>query len=172
MNAHNMAAFIDGPFKRYRYWLKRRVGLGKRLIVWIMLNPSTAEHRTNDATIRRVLRFSKDWGFDLVIVLNMYAYRATSPKRLMRVMKKRGADHVFGEDNQFWHDYWLERADRVLIGWGGNINIHPLETMQIFPQAYCLGVTRSLQPKHPLMIAANTQPVTYESAIKHLERGI
>lgn len=144
-----------------RYWLKRVIGEGRRIIVWCMLNPSTADHRKDDATIRRVMRFSKDWGYDIVIVVNFFAFRSRNPKVLKPLIKMHGLLYVTGEDNQFWQDYWIEKADRLVIGWGNNLYVDPVEIAQMFPDAYCLGLTKSLQPKHPLMIKAITKPKLY-----------
>lgn len=158
---YRKSAFLDG---HYRYWLKRVVGTGKRLIVWVMLNPSTADHVKDDATIKRVMRFSKDWGFDIVIVVNVFAYRHRSPKVMKAFLVEHGWEATVGEQNPFWVNYWTKRADRLVIGWGNNMTFEPVELMRTFRGAACLGLTKSLQPKHPLMIAADTAPVLYEIA--------
>ena len=61
----------------YRYALTRRWRPNGETIVWIMLNPSTADGNQDDNTIRRVTRFSQDWGYQALQVLNLFAYRAT-----------------------------------------------------------------------------------------------
>lgn len=167
MKVYRSAALLAGPQLCYRYWLKRVIGRGRRTIVWVMLNPSTADASKDDATIRRVLRFSKDWGFDIVIVVNCFALRARDPQVIHTALVKRDLEDVMGPDNSFWINYWVSRAQRLVIGWGNNMTFEPAEIVQTFPHAVCLGLTKSLQPKHPLMIAANTEPEFYEQAYSH-----
>lgn len=56
-------AAVLSPCGLYRYRLERSWGAGPR-ICWVMLNPSTADADTDDPTIRRCVRFSRDAGFD------------------------------------------------------------------------------------------------------------
>lgn len=164
MKTYRQGAMLRGPQLCYRYWLKRVIGKGKRLIVWVMLNPSTADHKKDDATIRRVMRFSKDWGFDIVIVVNCFALRARDPQVIHTALAKRPLEEVMGPDNSFWINYWTSRAQRLVIGWGNNMTFDPDEILLTFPLATCIGLTKSLQPRHPLMVAANTEPEFYEQA--------
>ena len=64
----------------YRYSLYREWRYNPRLIVWMMLNPSTADALTNDPTLRRCIDFSRQWGYGGLIVVNLYAFRASKPK--------------------------------------------------------------------------------------------
>jgi hypothetical protein len=66
----------------YRWWLTRRWAYTGPGVHFVMLNPSTADGSEDDATIRRVTRFARDWGFSSVVVTNLFSYRATDPKRL------------------------------------------------------------------------------------------
>ncbi len=47
-----------------------------------MLNPSTADETQEDPTIRRCLGFAKSWGFDRLIIVNIFAFRSTNPDAL------------------------------------------------------------------------------------------
>lgn len=84
---------VFSPCQRYRYWLERRFSEGDGTAVFVMLNPSTATAETNDPTIRRCIGFARSWGCDYLVVVNIFAFRATDPK----VMKAE-ADPV-GSDN-------------------------------------------------------------------------
>jgi hypothetical protein len=66
----------------------------------IGLNPSTADHRKLDPTLRRVRNFAQKWGLGGFVMLNLFAYRATEPRDM-----KRAEDPV-GPKN-----------DRYIRGW-------------------------------------------------------
>ena len=65
-----------------RYLLTRRWDDGP-LMAWVMLNPSTADARTDDATITRCVRRARDLGaFGGIAVVNLFSLRATDPRAL------------------------------------------------------------------------------------------
>src|SRR5690348_16099160 len=68
---------------RYRYSLSRW-GWDERSgrCVFIMLNPSTADASVDDPTIRRCINFAQGWGYGMLEVVNLFAWRATFPKEL------------------------------------------------------------------------------------------
>jgi len=66
----------------YRYTLNRRWDLSRGWVVWVMLNPSTADGLMDDATIRRCLGFTRSWGYGALRVVNLYALRSTEPDAL------------------------------------------------------------------------------------------
>jgi hypothetical protein len=66
----------------YRYWLSRRLSMGERFVLFVGLNPSTADAMQDDPTIRREVDFARRWGYDWYLKGNVYAYRSTDPKRL------------------------------------------------------------------------------------------
>lgn len=79
--------------EKYRYQLSRCWDETKPRILFIMLNPSTADANIDDPTIRRVISFAKSWGYGGVYVGNLFAFRSTDPKGLKQI-----ADPV-GENN-------------------------------------------------------------------------
>src|SRR5262245_35053012 len=94
----------------YRYVLTRQVGPGTRTATFIMLNPSTADASDNDPTIRRCIGFSRLWGCGRLVVLNLFAFRATQPADL-----KKAAEPV-GPENRAWFEKSL--SGLVICGWG------------------------------------------------------
>lgn len=71
---------VFSPCQRYRYWLERRGLLPlDRTAVFCMLNPSTADENVNDPTVRRCLGFARHLGCGRLIVVNLFAFRATKP---------------------------------------------------------------------------------------------
>jgi hypothetical protein len=63
----------------YRYRLTKTWDRSQPQVTWVMLNPSTATADTDDPTIRRVVGFSRRWGFGSAVVVNLFALRATQP---------------------------------------------------------------------------------------------
>lgn len=147
------AAFDDERI--YRYLLTRAWGTGPRLL-WIMLNPSTADESVLDPTLRRCLGFAQAWGFDGFEVCNLYALRSTDPRGLWRV-----ADPV-GPNNDAVIQAAAKHASLVMVGWGGNAKparerqvAHLLADVGVQP--LCIGVTAQGQPKHPLYLRADSE---------------
>lgn len=66
----------------YRYSLSRIWNLTKDFVSFVCLNPSTADERNDDPTVRRCIRYAADWGAGGMVMLNLYAYRSTDPKKL------------------------------------------------------------------------------------------
>ena len=60
----------------YRYDLWRTWATGPH-VTFVMCNPSTADAEIDDPTIRRCIGFAQEWGFAGLVVVNLYAYRAT-----------------------------------------------------------------------------------------------
>ena len=89
---------------RYRYRLTRELG-GKLTLTVVMLNPSTADGSADDPTIRRCKGFAKDWGYGRLVIVNLYAFRATDPREMWRMAHAdRDRPHlplgnIIGEDN-------------------------------------------------------------------------
>ena len=67
----------------HRYLLWRVWESSKPLLVWVLLNPSTATHEVLDPTVRRCIGWAKRGDFGGVVILNAYAYRATEPKDML-----------------------------------------------------------------------------------------
>ena len=72
---------VVSPCERYRYVLRRVFGSGPA-VMFVGLNPSTADEHRDDPTIRRCIGFAKRWGYGTVVVTNLYAWRATQPRDL------------------------------------------------------------------------------------------
>lgn len=73
----------------YRYTLWRRWSDGARYVNFICLNPSTADERTDDPTVRKCVKFARSWGYDALCITNLFAYRATDPQTLYQALLAR-----------------------------------------------------------------------------------
>jgi len=155
--------------RTYRYWLSREWAPSQGRVLWILLNPSTADAERDDPTMRRCHRFSADWGYGAMIVLNLWAYRSPYPKRLV------GVKDPVGPQNDYWFGWWAERMDLCLVGWGASfeplararwnkvLGILELHNQAVDP--LCLGRTRSGAPQHPLFVNGRTRPAPWEGYV-------
>lgn len=148
----------------YRYALNRRWAPDLPVMPWICLNPSTADARRDDPSVRRMCGFARREGCGGICVLNLYAIRSPSPD----VLRGTGCLDPVGPDN----DRWLaglapgcDPAVPVVAAWGA----HPaaagrrLAVMKLLagvPVA-CLGVTASGAPRHPLYVRGDAPLVPY-----------
>lgn len=154
-------AVLDGD---YRYHLTRRWGPKIDTVVWVMLNPSTADADVDDPTIRRCTAFSAALGADSLRVVNLYAYRATDPKHLLAV-----EDPVGPMNNTVIRETLLAaRAMRspVIGAWGVNARADRVsEFVTIADECrvplHCLGITKSGMPRHPLYVLGSTRPTPW-----------
>lgn len=154
------------PDRVYRYRLERCACVpptGKVLNI-IGLNPSTADESINDPTIRRCIAFAQSWGFDHLVMTNLFAYRATDPFQL-RYQHALLADLVGAENNRHLRDAWQE-ADLVIAAWGhlGSFLNRDREVLNLLMRersVYCLGITKTGHPKHPLYLPKTTRPVLW-----------
>lgn len=139
-------------------------------VVWVMLNPSVADDEIDDPTIRKCIGFSRRWGYESMFVINLFALRATYPEELKR------ATDPFGPSNPTHIAFALKHAktygDLVVFAWGNHgklfsaseelkrvLRRHDLYPLYAPPM--CLGLTRSGQPKHPLMLPYRTELETF-----------
>ena len=146
---------------RYRYRLERditgRRGLTALVGAVIMVNPSTAGPVEDDATIRKLRGFSRAFGWDRLIVGNLFAYRATDVRELGKV------DHPVGLDNDEHLHRIMREADEVVFAWGP-VAKQPKRWRGRFKQVLEIAantrtepksigpVAKCGHPKHPLML--------------------
>lgn len=79
---------------RYRYRLERRWDTGAGLVLFVMMNPSTADDTTDDPTVAKCQKYARRWGFNGLLVGNVCAFRATHPKMLLEAQDPVGlANH-------------------------------------------------------------------------------
>lgn len=152
------SAIIDDSGK-YRYLLSRSWDPELPKVLFIMLNPSTADGTEDDPTIRRCIRFAQDWGFGSLEVVNLFAWRATIPDQLKK------CDDPFGPDNARYIWQAALEAHTIVAAWGTMGDLYKqnervcemLEPLKL----YCLEITKNGQPKHPLYIAADKELILY-----------
>ncbi|MEU1078203.1 DUF1643 domain-containing protein [Streptomyces sp. NPDC005878] len=147
----------------YRYLLTRVWTPDAPLAVYVMLNPSTASALEDDPTIRRCIGFARREGTGGLVVVNLFALRATNPQAL------RDHKEPVGRCN----DAFIRQAVRtaggpVIAAWGAGGVLHDrsehvMRMLRKGPRPLqCLGVTATGQPRHPLYLAGNTALRSYD----------
>jgi len=149
--------------RRFRYQLVREWDEDLPKVAFIGLNPSTADETVDDPTIRRCLGFARAWGKGGLLMLNLYAFRATAPADMWRA-QKRGVDIIGGPRN--WVDalksYVAEQnCDLVIAAWGAHGAKRQLDVVSRWPGLMCLAKNADGTPKHPLYLKADLQPVMF-----------
>ena len=143
----------------YRYALWRTWDPATGAVMFIGLNPSTADANTDDPTLRRCMRFAKDWGYGGVIMANLFAFRATQPADLLE------AERPIGPRNNRWLRQLADDAALVVAAWG-NDGAHQgraSAVCEMLPELNCLKVNGSGEPGHPLYIRASAKPTPYNA---------
>lgn len=145
---------------RYRYLLGRHISDAPRRLLFIMLNPSSADANKSDSTITRCINFARNWGYGTMEVVNLFAFRTPYVKAL------RQADDPIGAYNDAWIRRALHEADEVVLAWGNHgaykNRSQAVRRMAIDAnQPYHLGLNKTGEPKHPLYLRSDTKPVQY-----------
>lgn len=150
----------------YRHWLKRDElipGSTKRgRVVFIMLNPSTADHERNDPTLTRCINFATSWGYNNLTVVNLFDWIATNPKELPRERLVASSPY-----NDISILSAAHGASLIVCAWGayphlagrGQWVLDDLKELGHLPCA--LALTKGGQPRHPLYLPANLRPSIY-----------
>ena len=159
---------VFSPCRSYRYvwqyhWLtyyREFVLMEKpRYAMFIGLNPSTADETKPDPTVRRCIRFAKDWGYDGLIMTNLFAWRATLPRDM------KAEDEPVGGENDEWLLRLAQQAGVVVAAWGthgthlrrdGNVRA------LLAGKLHYLRLTKDGLPSHPLYLPANLTPIRWQ----------
>ena len=155
-----LGSAIFDETRKYRYVLWRHFGEGPTL-VFLMLNPSTADESVNDPTVRRCIGFAQDWGYGHLAVLNIFALRSTDPRLLYK------EEDPIGPDNDKWIAEIAGKSDRLIAAWGthGALNNRGNDVLRLLQQigcaCYALQLTNGGMPKHPLYLRKDLEPVRY-----------
>lgn len=143
---------------KYRYKLWRIWDDTKPKILWIMHNPSTADGDHDDPTIRRIINFSKSWGFGGLYVGNIYPYRATNPKDLL-MLSLLEACPIENASNVY---QMRIECSMIIAAFGNPVLKTPGHF--IFDKGYhALKLTNSGNPCHPLYLKADLVPQEWHS---------
>ena len=142
--------------EKYRFQLWRIWDDTKPLVLWIMHNPSTADGENDDPTIRRIINFSKDWGFGGIYVGNLFAYRAANPKELLN----KDIEELSPIENFFHREEMIKKCSLHVLAFGNPIVKNTGIEMKTH-QWKALKVTKNGNPSHPLYLKSNLKPIDF-----------
>ena len=90
----------------------------RRLLLFIGLNPSRADGRRDDPTLRRLQGFAHHWGYHHLVVLNLFARISPSPSLLCRCDEPIGAENEFaGLINLVTMQEWVWDSEDLGATW-------------------------------------------------------
>jgi hypothetical protein len=148
------------PTRTYRYTLERGGWGGSGRVCWIMLNPSLADDKKDDATIKKCIGYATRWGRSRIVVVNLFAFIATNPREL-----KTAKDPV-GPDNDHHIIDMVQTSDEIVVAWGddGRLFGRDLAVKELLGpvRLMCLGTTKSGAPKHPGRLSYATPLVEWK----------
>ena len=144
-------------YSEYRYILGTR---GKKPLICIGINPSTARPDALDKTLKSVERIALHNGYDSFLMFNVYAQRATSPDDM-----ERQCNEALHRENMeaFRYVLGLSEAPAVWAAWGAIIEKRDylsrcLRDMlaageEFGARWFCAGaISKKGHPHHPLYL--------------------
>lgn len=149
------ASAVFSPCRTWRYELRRAWDASLPLVTFVGLNPSTADETRDDPTIRRCIGFAKRWGYGSIVMVNLFAFRATDPRDM------RAAADPVGPEN----DARLGGVRGLVIaawGTGGAFRGRGEAVRSLFGSVYALGLTKDGYPRHPLYVRGDAELVPWQ----------
>lgn len=133
-------------------------------VQFIGLNPSTADEKIDDLTIRRCIDFAKRWDFGALCMTNLFSFRAT----LVKDMLAYDEPMEMAYENAKQVERIAEGAGLIVCAWG-NHGAHKRRAEKFIKhlgkvrgfKLHCLGVNDDGSPKHPLYLSKTLKPIPY-----------
>jgi hypothetical protein len=157
-------AEFGGVNQEYRYRLTRVWDEGKPRVLFVMMNPSTADPTVDDPTVAKCCRFAGAWGYGGIFVGNSFAYRATDQKQLMAV-----SDPI-GPENDRHLIAMAKAAATVVFAYGEphkrlryrGPDVARLLMSKAGVKPYALRFTKAGAPCHPLYLPETLKPIVWK----------
>lgn len=158
--------YVPSTYSEYRYILGTR---GKKPLICIGINPSTAAPNALDPTLQSVERIALSNGYDSFFMFNVYAQRATRPDDM-----EQSCNIALHAENRKAFQYLLSlsRQPAVWAAWGNVIMKRPylMDCMRDFLEDgtaagarwYSAGpLLKSGHPHHPLYLKRDTKLIDF-----------
>lgn len=137
--------------RRFRYTLSRTWGDGDT-VMFVGLNPSTADDQQDDPTVRRCIGFAQTWGYGRLVLVNLFGYRSPKPSLIRTV-----SDPVGPSNDRIIREL-VSETELIVVAWGalGDLLDRDEKVLPLLPDPYCLGTTKGGHPRHPLYLPATS----------------
>ncbi|RKZ99492.1 MAG: hypothetical protein DRQ47_10965 [Gammaproteobacteria bacterium] len=147
--------------RKFRYSLLRDWGQDPDpWLLFIGLNPSTADERKDDPTLKRMMNFAASWGFNRIQVTNLFAYRATKPAEMLK------AGDPVGPLNDMILMKAAKTSRLIVACWGPNgrhLN-RDNEIIKRIPGLHYIKLTKAGFPGHSLYLPGKLKPIPWPAA--------
>lgn len=146
--------------RKYRYTLTRTWDPGHFRALFLMVNPSMADHKNDDPTVKRCMSFAQSWGAGSLVIANWFAFRSSEPEDLLQQV-----DPVGPRNRRILKDLLFD-AKIVVCAWGSHGNkVNALIAEEIpymqwslnSRELWCLGTTQDGSPRHPLFLPRSAE---------------
>ncbi|NOX30258.1 MAG: DUF1643 domain-containing protein [Actinobacteria bacterium] len=120
---------------------------------FVGLNPSTGDtDGKSRPTLAKVVGWAKREGCGAVVVVNLFAFRATKPDTLFA-----SEIDIVGDRNDASLREQSQRAEMTLAAWGADrrATTRAAKVLPMLNDPKCVGKTKSSAPKHPLYIRSS-----------------
>lgn len=157
---NNGASFSE--CREYRFALWRIWDESKPLVMFIGLNPSTANETEPDQTIKSVTRISKNLGYGGFYMMNCFPYVSTNPNDLIDHDKTVYSQQQFFINNQKLKEV-SDKCKDIVFAWGKFkvLQKRSLELIKMFPHAKALILNKDNSPRHPLYVKSDCQLIPF-----------
>lgn len=137
--------------RQYRYWLIRTWDDSLPVMANVGVNPSTADEKKNDPTVRKDIGFATRLGYGSLLKLNVGAYRSTDPRKWIRAADPFGPENTI-EDLKFYLQMF--EVEKTVAAWGRSIGKHAIRGMELGKRIdmWCFGLNSDGTPRHTLML--------------------
>lgn len=141
---------------KYRFVLWRVWDNSLPKLMFIGLNPSTANEIKPDATITRLIGLVKHFRYGGFYMLNLFTFISAHPLDLLT------CENPTFQANEFLNLY-AEKSEKIVFAWGNfkQAKERSKEVINMFPGAYCLIKNMDGSPRHPLYIKSDVELIKY-----------
>lgn len=149
--------------RRYRYALWRVWDRSKPLVMFIGLNPSTANESENDPTIKRVIAIARSNGFGGVYMMNCFPLVSTDP-RVLNEFYDSDAHDTYDMENLRWLLDVRRKCESVVFAWGNFkvVSERARSVIGYFDDPKALHINKNGTPKHPLFCRADSKLIDFK----------
>ena len=143
--------------RKYRYKLWRIWDDTLPLVMFIGLNPSTADEINDDHTVNNVGKIAKSNGYGGFYMMNSFPFVSTDPKQLTDLTNNDVNDMSLLEVSN--------KCEDIVFAWGSfkimKETNRDKQLINMFPNSKALKINKDGSPKHPLYCSSKHSLLQY-----------